>query len=102
MRCLSSLASALPLSASFAQKAIASPGEPLRGWVVNRSQVGLGLLVEEALEIGTVVQISPNTPGMNNLWFTVGVIHCAPERIRWRVGVQFGKHMSWDELRLFG
>ena len=53
-------------------------------------------------EIGTVVQLSPNMPGLNNLWFTVGIIYCFQERLRWRVGVQFGKHMSWDELRLFG
>src|SRR5262249_32301662 len=66
-------------------------GEPVRGWVINRSQGGLGLLLEEALEIGTVVQVSPNTPTMNNFGFTVGVIYCFQERIRWRVGVQFGK-----------
>lgn len=77
-------------------------GEPLRGWVLNRSQGGLGLLVEEAVEIGTIAQLSPNTPGLSNLWFTVGIIYCFQERLRWRVGVQFGKHMSWDELRLFG
>src|SRR5207253_212568 len=33
--------------------------DPLSGWVLNRSSGGLGLLVDEALEIGTVVSVQP-------------------------------------------
>jgi serine/threonine protein kinase len=75
-----------------------SAAEPLRAWVLNRSPDGLGLMVEDAVEIDTVVHVQP--PGAR--WFAVRVIYCFPERIRWRVGCQFVDRLSWDELRLFG
>jgi hypothetical protein len=77
--------------------------EQLRGWVLNRSAGGLGLLVEDALEIGTVVLVSPDAPeGGVQRCAEVRVVYCYVERIRWRVGVEFVRKLSWDDLRLFG
>jgi hypothetical protein len=77
-------------------------GEQLRGWVLDRSAGGLGLLVGEALEIGTLVRVRPDRPDVLSRWIQVRVIHCTPERIRWRVGCQFVHKPSADVLSGFG
>jgi serine/threonine protein kinase len=79
-----------------------SSAEPLRGWVLNRSPGGLGLMVEDAVEIDTVVHVQPQGANLGARWFPVRVIYCFQERIRWRVGCQLVDRLSWDELRLFG
>jgi serine/threonine-protein kinase len=76
--------------------------EPLRAWVINRCQGGLGLLVEEALEIGTDVYVRPTDEIYVNLWVPVRVIYCFQERVRWRIGCQFLQPISWNDLRAFG
>jgi hypothetical protein len=77
-------------------------GEPLRGWVLDRSAGGLGLLVPEALEIGTLVRVRPDRPDVASRWVQVRVIYCNPERIRWRVGCQFVEKLSGEVLSGFG
>ena len=76
--------------------------EPLHGWLLNRSTGGVALLVEEALETETTVQITPDAPGGAQRWVEVRVVYCCVERIRWRVGCQFLRRLPWDELRMFG
>jgi serine/threonine protein kinase len=77
-------------------------GEQLRGWVLDRSAGGLGLLVGEALEIGTIVRVRPDGPEAASRWVQVRVIYCNPERIRWRVGCQFVQKPAADVLCRFG
>jgi serine/threonine protein kinase len=76
--------------------------EPLRAWLLNRSLGGLALLVEEAIEIETDVWVRPTAELYSQCWFSVRIIYCVPERIRWRVGCQFLEPVSWDSLRVFG
>jgi c-di-GMP-binding flagellar brake protein YcgR len=76
--------------------------EPLRGWVVDRSAGGLGILLSQALEIGTTVRVRPDRPDSLPRWVEVRIVQCRPERIRWRVGCQFVEAPSWALLRSFG
>jgi serine/threonine protein kinase len=78
------------------------PDEPLHGWVMDRSQGGVGLLVEDALEVETVVEMRPDLPHLQTFWLQVRVVYCYRERLRWHVGCQFVKKLSWEELRFFG
>jgi serine/threonine protein kinase len=78
------------------------PDEPLHGWVMDRSPGGVGLLVEDALEVDTLVQMRPDVPHLQTFWLQVRVVYCQRERLRWRVGCQFVKKLSWEELRVFG
>ena len=80
---------------------VAHPDEPLRGFVLNYSSGGLGLLVEDALEIDTVVRVRPESPLAAGSWVPVRVVYCYAEKVRWRVGCQFLNKMSWGELRMF-
>jgi serine/threonine protein kinase len=79
-----------------------APEEPLRGWVLDRSTGGLGLLVEDAVEIGSIVRVRPDRSDVAAHWVPVRVVHCRPERIRWRVGCQFVEKPTWAVLSTFG
>lgn len=76
--------------------------EPLCGWVIDRSYGGVGLLVDEPLEIDLPVEIRPQTPQAGSRGSQVRVVYCIPERASWRVGCQFLHKPSWDELRIYG
>jgi serine/threonine protein kinase len=76
--------------------------EPIRGWVLDRSAGGLGLLVGEALEIGTLMRVRAERSDVAAQWVPVRIIHCRPERIRWRVGCQFVQKLGCEVLSTFG
>ncbi len=76
--------------------------EPLRGWVLNRSTGGLGLLVEEPLEVGSQWHVRPAAEDFEKYWFPVKIVSCTRDHLRWRVGIQFLKSYSWSDLRGFG
>lgn len=76
--------------------------ETLQGWVLNRSTGGLGILLEEPLEVGMLMQIRPSNAPLSTPWAQVRVLHCTPQRSSWCVGFQFAQKLSWGDLRLFG
>jgi serine/threonine protein kinase len=73
-----------------------------KGYVLDRSATGLGLLLADPLEIGTQIYVRPDQPQHATRWTVAKVIYCFQERIRWRVGCAFTRELKWDELRLFG
>lgn len=77
------------------------PSTAVRGWVLDRSPDGLSLLTDEAVPVGTRLQVRPvhDLPVLK--WFTVEVRHCHPERNVWILGCHFDRALSWDDLRLF-
>jgi hypothetical protein len=79
-----------------------APEEPVRGLVLDRSEGGLSLFLKEALEIGTVVRVRPERPGVPAPWVEVRVIHCKPESVRWRIGCEFVQKLGWDVRGPFG
>jgi hypothetical protein len=70
--------------------------------VLNRSSGGLGILLEEPLEVGLSLQVRPTAAAPATPWIRVRVIHCTPQRSSWCVGFQFVEKVSWGDLRLFG
>jgi serine/threonine protein kinase len=80
----------------------ADGAEPLSGWVLNRSSGGLGLLVDEALEVGTVVSVQPTKSSIGPRAVQVRVVYCIAERASWRIGGQFVEKPTPEEMRLFG
>jgi hypothetical protein len=73
---------------------------PLRGWVLNRSQGGLGLLVDEAVPEGTVCRVRPSNS--NSGWIEVSVRYCRREGGQYELGCQFHRTPNWNELLQFG
>lgn len=78
-----------------------SKAEPAHGWIVDRSSTGLGILADEAIELGTTITVRADVP-VGARWFPCRVIHCNAERASWRVGLQFSATLSWSDLRAFG
>ncbi|MFL5243245.1 MAG: PilZ domain-containing protein [Gemmataceae bacterium] len=76
--------------------------DPLSGWVVDRSPQGIGMLVDDALEVGAVLTVKPNAAPSECPWFKAEVRHCQPEKGQYRVGCRFQNNPSWQHLRYFG
>jgi hypothetical protein len=76
--------------------------DPLSGWVVDRSPQGIGMLVDDALDVGAVLTVKPNAAPQECPWFKVEVRHCQPEKGQYRVGCRFQNNPSWQHLRYFG
>ena len=77
-------------------------GEPLSGWVMDRSLGGLSLLTDEEIPEGTFLSIRPTNAPSSFLWIECQVRNCKRERNSWRIGLQFMQEVTWEELRLFG
>jgi hypothetical protein len=76
--------------------------ETLSGWVVDRSPLGVGMLVDDALEAGALILIKPNAAPSDCPSVEGEVRHCQPEKGQYRVGVRFTNTLSWQHLRYFG
>jgi hypothetical protein len=76
--------------------------EPVPGWVLDRSTEGLGLLVDDRLELGIVAGVRPLLANVEFEWIPVRVVYCRAERTSWRVGCQFLTKLAWRDLRSFG
>jgi hypothetical protein len=75
---------------------------PTEGWVLDRSSGGLGIMVDEEVEIGTILSVRPAKGRSNVRWLQVEVKSCRNEGGHWNLGVQFVQKVGWNELRLFG
>jgi hypothetical protein len=76
--------------------------EILSGWVVDRSPLGVGMLVDDALEAGALILIKPNAAPPDCPSVEGEVRHCQPEKGQYRVGIKFTNTLSWQHLRYFG
>jgi eukaryotic-like serine/threonine-protein kinase len=76
--------------------------EPLRGWVLDRSVLGLGVLLDEPLEVGSVMNVLSLGPAGSERTFRLRIIYCVPQKASWRVGCQFLEALSYGDVRLFG
>lgn len=79
---------------------------PLPGWVLDRTPEGLGLLLDDPIDIGCVVSVRPTNHPTHSTnparWLQAIVTSCRPERNSYRIGCRFLHHVSWDDLHLFG
>lgn len=77
-------------------------GEPIDGWVLDRSPGGLGILVDEEVPVGTVLNVRPAKCPVKVRGIRIEVRSCRPQHNNWNLGCQFLQKVSWNELRLFG
>jgi hypothetical protein len=77
-------------------------GPPMKGYVVNRSVGGLGLLSEIPMDVEAQLAVRPtNAPHMAP-WVEVVVKVCNASRPGWEIGCQFVKTPPWAVLLMFG
>jgi hypothetical protein len=74
----------------------------LPGWVVDRSEGGLCLNVEEPLDEGTILNIRPRQAQQTAPWLSIEIRSCRPDGPAWEVGCRFLKPPQWNDLLLFG
>jgi hypothetical protein len=75
---------------------------PFKGYVVDRSVGGLGLLVEDPVELESQLTVRPvNAPHIAP-WVEIVVKSCRQSSPGWEVGCQFVKTPPWALLLMFG
>ena len=75
---------------------------PVRGWIVDRSRMGIRLSLNEKKENGTIMQVRPTTAPENIPWQSVQVRNAQQNEEVWEMGCQFTTEPSWEVLLLFG
>jgi hypothetical protein len=75
---------------------------PYRGWVVDRSEGGLCLAVEESFPVGAILRVRPPQAGGLIYWVPLWVRHLRQAGTTWEVGCQFLQTVSATTLHHFG
>jgi hypothetical protein len=77
-------------------------GEPVLGWVVNRSQIGLCLMLSEELTQGTILSVKPRQHPPATPWVRVQVRNCKRDSAGFMIGCEFESVPPWGVMLLFG
>jgi PilZ domain len=77
-------------------------GEPVLGWVVDRSQTGLCLILSEELTEGTILSIKPRQHPPATPWVKVRVRNCKRDAAGFFIGCEFERIPPWGVMLLFG
>jgi hypothetical protein len=76
--------------------------EPVRGWVIDRSTTGLGVILKKPASEGSVLTIRPAAAPRDVPWLQIEVRSCEARGKRWRLGCRFINSPSWSVLLMFG
>jgi hypothetical protein len=76
--------------------------ETFPAWVLDRSQGGLCLLVEQPVAVDCVLKVRPRTSNDPTHWVEVIVRSCRPAGTQHEIGVQFQQIPNWNLLLQFG
>jgi hypothetical protein len=74
----------------------------MRGWVVDRSVGGLGLLMDQPIDAGSLLTVRPTNAPPLTPWIEVTVRSCRQSNPGYEVGCQFVKTPPWALLLTFG
>jgi hypothetical protein len=72
------------------------------GCVLDRSTGGVRLLVDHAVEVGTILRVRPRSSGQTLQWSEMTVRSCQPDSGSYQLGLQFIKTPGYDTLMMFG
>jgi hypothetical protein len=73
-----------------------------RGWVLDRSRLGLRLSLLEKCDCGTALKVRPADAPESAPWLAVEVRNVQAGDGCWELGCRFVSEPSWDVLMLFG
>jgi hypothetical protein len=77
-------------------------GPPIRGIVIDRSQGGLRVLVDEPVTEGGNWKIRPTTTDVTTPWTEVIVRNCRRDGAQFQIGCQFDRMPNWSLMLKFG
>jgi hypothetical protein len=75
---------------------------PINGVVIDRSQGGIRVMVDEPIAEGTVMKIRPTTGGVTTPWTDVTIRSCRRDGIQYELGCRFDQQPNWNQLLQFG
>jgi hypothetical protein len=84
------------------QITLGEDGKEIKGWVIDRSQGGLRLLVEEAVPEMTLLRVRPRATGDQLPWTDVMVRSCRAEGYQFELSCQFQRPPNYNLLLKFG
>lgn len=92
------------LGGNVALKVADAEGKPKKyqGWVVDRSEGGLAISVQESLAAGTILRVRPVMTGELVPWIPVEVRNCRVRGGCWEVGCRFVEPPNANVLVFFG
>jgi hypothetical protein len=73
-----------------------------RGWLLDRSLGGLGLLMDQPADEGTLLRVRATNAPSRFPWVEVQVRNCRRKENSWELGCQFLRTPSWEVLLTFG
>jgi hypothetical protein len=73
--------------------------DPFKGYVNDTSQTGLGVTVEWALPVSSILTVRPASKG--GKWVQIEVRNCRKVRERWHLGCRFVAAMPTEEVKAF-
>jgi len=79
-----------------------SSGTPTLCRVVNRSQVGLGIVVDKPLPRGAIIRVRPVEAPEDVAWVRLEIRNCGRRRNEWYLGCRFLGELPWSVILLFG
>ncbi len=77
-------------------------GEPVFGWVVDRSLTGLCLMLSEEVAPETILSVKPRQHPPATPWVKVRVRNCKRDPDGFEIGCEFERVPAWGVLLLFG
>jgi hypothetical protein len=80
----------------------AALAEPLKGWVLDRSNTGMRLEIPEKIEIGTLLQVRNADHARSAPWVQVEVRNCVVRANQWQAGCRFTDPQPAEVLLFFG
>ena len=75
--------------------------EELSGWVLDRPEGGLKILVDDEIKIETVIRVRPTRDHPDAQWISVSVKEILPERQSFVISCQFAEQPPRNVLALF-
>ena len=75
--------------------------EPISGWVLDRWQTGMKILVDEEIQVGLVLSVRPNKNEPGVQWLQISVKSCTPERNSFLLNCHFLHRPPWNVLAMF-
>jgi hypothetical protein len=77
-------------------------GPRVRGQVLDRSQGGLRILIDEAVDEGTELKVRATTAPATSPWIDITVPTCRRDGVQYEIGCQFRQTPPWNVLLHFG
>jgi hypothetical protein len=74
--------------------------DPFRGWAVDCSSIGVGIIVEKAQPVNSNLALRATHGNGKSRWLQVNVVNCRINKGKWHLGCKFLQELSDEEMGL--